>query len=116
MDLNLWERRQKILEVLCLRRHDTYGNLAHEFNVSTGTIRRDIVVLTCSYPIEPSRAVMAASELRNGFTLTAGCSMRRKLLYFAGWGNLWTAMTAKCSTGLLRYFRIEGNHHANQNQ
>ncbi len=52
MDLNPWERRQKILEVLCLRRHDTYRNLAHEFNVSTGTIRRDIVVLTCSYPIE----------------------------------------------------------------
>jgi len=52
MDLNPWERRQKILEVLCLRRHDTYGNLAHEFNVSTGTIRRDIVALTCSYPIE----------------------------------------------------------------
>ena len=52
MDLNPWERRQKILEVLCLRRHDTYGNLAHEFNVSTRTIRRDIVVLTCSYPIE----------------------------------------------------------------
>lgn len=52
MNMNPWERRQKILEVLCLRRHDTYRNLAHEFNVSTGTIRRDIVVLTCSYPIE----------------------------------------------------------------
>ena len=52
MDMNPWERRQKILEALCLRRHDTYGNLSHEFNVSTGTIRRDIVVLTCSYPIE----------------------------------------------------------------
>ena len=50
MDVTPWERRQKILEALCLRRHDTYGNLAHEFNVSTGTIRRDIVVLTCSYP------------------------------------------------------------------
>ena len=52
MDMTPWERRQKILEVLCLRRHDTYRNLSHEFNVSTGTIRRDIVVLTCSYPIE----------------------------------------------------------------
>jgi len=52
MDMNPWERRQKILEVLCLRRQETTGNLAHEFNVSTGTIRRDIVVLTCSYPIE----------------------------------------------------------------
>ena len=52
MDMNPWERRQKILEVLCLRRQETTGNLAHEFNVSRGTIRRDIVVLTCSYPIE----------------------------------------------------------------
>ena len=52
MDMNPWERRQKILEVLCLRRQETTSNLAHEFNVSRGTIRRDIVVLTCSYPIE----------------------------------------------------------------
>ena len=55
MDMNPWERRQKILETLCLRRHDTYSNLAHEFHVSTGTIRRDIIELTCSYPIEPVR-------------------------------------------------------------
>ena len=41
MDMNPWERRQKILEVLCLRRQETTGNLAHEFNVSRGTIRRD---------------------------------------------------------------------------
>ena len=52
MDMNPWERRQKILEALCLRRHDTYGNLAHEFNVSIRTIRRDIIILTCSYPLE----------------------------------------------------------------
>ena len=52
MDLNPWERRQKILEVLCLRRQETTDNLAHEFNVSRGTIRRDITVLTCSYPVE----------------------------------------------------------------
>ena len=52
MNLNPWERRQKILEILCLRRHETTDNLAHEFNVSRETIRRDITVLTCSYPIE----------------------------------------------------------------
>ena len=52
MDMNPWERRQKILEVLCLRRHETTGNLAHEFNVSRGTIRRDDRILTCSYPVE----------------------------------------------------------------
>ena len=52
MDMNPWERRQKILEVLCLRRHETTGNLVHEFNVSRGTIHRDLIILTCSYPIE----------------------------------------------------------------
>ncbi len=46
------ERRQLLLETLCLRRHDTYGNLAREFNVSERTICRDITVLMCSYPIE----------------------------------------------------------------
>lgn len=46
------ERRQKLLEVLSMRRHDTYGNLAFEFNVSKMTIRRDIEYLSCSYPIE----------------------------------------------------------------
>ena len=46
------ERRQRILEVLCLRRHDTCDNLAHEFHVSNATIRRDIGFLMCAYPVE----------------------------------------------------------------
>ena len=46
------ERRQRLLEVLCLRRQDTYENLAREFNVSKMTIRRDVMALTCSYPVE----------------------------------------------------------------
>lgn len=46
------ERRQELLEVLCQRRHDTYDNLAQEFNVSKRTICRDVAVLMCSYPIE----------------------------------------------------------------
>ena len=49
------ERRQRILELLCLRRQDTYGNLASEFGVSRETIRHDIVLLMCSYPIETIR-------------------------------------------------------------
>ena len=46
------ERRQELLEVLSRRRHDTYGNLALEFNVSIMTIRRDVLALMCSYPIK----------------------------------------------------------------
>ena len=53
--MSLSERRKRLLEVLCLRRHDTYDNLAQEFNVSKMTIRRDITALTCSYPIETIR-------------------------------------------------------------
>lgn len=49
------ERRQQLLEVLCLRRQDTYRNLAHEFGVSRETIRHDVVILMCSYPIETVR-------------------------------------------------------------
>lgn len=53
--MNMSDRRRQILEVLLLRRHDTYDNLAQEFNVSKMTIRRDIAALTCSYPIETVR-------------------------------------------------------------
>jgi len=53
--MSLSERRQRLLELLCLRRHDTYDNLAYEFNVSKMTIRRDITALMCSYPIETVR-------------------------------------------------------------
>ena len=49
------ERRQRLLEVLCIRRQDTCDNLAHEFHVANSTIRRDLEILTCSYPIETVR-------------------------------------------------------------
>ena len=49
------ERRQRLLEVLCIRRHDTCDNLAHEFHVANSTIRRDLEILICSYPIETVR-------------------------------------------------------------
>lgn len=49
------ERREAILDALCVRRQDTYENLAQEFGVSYSTIRRDIEALACSFPIEPVR-------------------------------------------------------------
>lgn len=45
------ERRNEIIKVLCRRRHETINNLAVEFAVSERTIRRDIDVLSISYPI-----------------------------------------------------------------
>ena len=45
------ERRQAILEVLCIRRSDKVENLAFEFDVNESTIRRDILELSLNYPI-----------------------------------------------------------------
>ena len=45
------ERRQAILEVLCLRRHETRENLANEFGVSKRTIEYDVLNLMFTYPV-----------------------------------------------------------------
>ena len=45
------ERRQALFETMCERRHETIDNLAFEFGVERRTIRRDIEILSCSYPI-----------------------------------------------------------------
>ena len=45
------ERRRRILEKLCVRRHDTRENLAVEFDVSERTIERDVLTLSLDYPV-----------------------------------------------------------------
>ena len=49
------ERRNAILWLLCKRRHDTAINLAKEFGVSERTIRADLMVLSCYYPVQVLR-------------------------------------------------------------
>lgn len=45
------ERRNAIIERLCLRRYDKADNLAFEFNVSRRTIVNDLLILSTEYPI-----------------------------------------------------------------
>lgn len=45
------ERQQAILEVLCMRRHETRENLANEFGVSKRTIEYDVLNLMLTYPV-----------------------------------------------------------------
>ena len=45
------ERRNALLEILCMRRFETLENLAFEFGVSKRTIRYDIEILSLTYPI-----------------------------------------------------------------
>ena len=69
------ERREAILEVLCIRRYDTYRNLAFEFHVSREIIWQDIAVLICSCPIETVRGRYGGGvKVADGFYL-----YRRKL-------------------------------------
>lgn len=64
------ERRQELLEVLCRRRHDTYDdNLAFEFKGSRRTIRCDVAILMCSYPIETSRGYGGGVRVADGYYL-----------------------------------------------
>lgn len=61
------ERRQSILEVLCLRRFDTIDHLADEFGVSRRTIRYDLAVLQCSYPIETLKGGGGGVRVMDGY-------------------------------------------------
>ena len=53
--MNPSERRDAIIDILCKRRFETTANLAQQLEVSERTISRDLVALSCSYPIETVR-------------------------------------------------------------
>ena len=63
------ERREAILQALYMRRHDTMGNLAHEFSVSRQTILSDINVLSLDHPEIEIRAGRwgGGVYIKNGF-------------------------------------------------
>lgn len=49
--MDVSERRNEIIRILCRRRFCTTVDLALEFEVSERTIRRDIDILSLTYPI-----------------------------------------------------------------
>lgn len=63
------ERRIALLEVLCLRRHDTRENLAFEFGVSKRTIEYDVEILSASYPIYSVQGKGGGIYVMEGFQL-----------------------------------------------
>ena len=48
---NTAERRLRLIEILCRRKHETIESLAYELKVSKRTIRYDIEILSLSFPI-----------------------------------------------------------------
>lgn len=63
------ERRQEILSLLNLRRHETLDNLAFEFGVSKRTIRYDIEALSFRYPIYTTQGNGGGIHMIDGATV-----------------------------------------------
>ena len=76
--MKAWERRQAILEALCVRRHDTRANLAQEFGVCKRTIEYDIVELSLHYPIYTTQGGAGGIHVMDGFYLTVPRRLTQK--------------------------------------
>ena len=63
------ERRQRIIEILNMRRSEKIENLAFEFDVTRRTIENDIQVLSCSYPIDTKTGPTGCVYVQDGFDL-----------------------------------------------
>lgn len=63
------ERRQAIIEILCARRYETINNLAFEFSVDRRTIRRDIEILSISFPFYTTKGTGGGVHVVDGFRL-----------------------------------------------
>lgn len=64
------ERRQQVLEAISDRRTERIENLASEFGVSRRTIERDILVLSCSYPIVTVQVAAGGVRAMDGWYVT----------------------------------------------
>lgn len=67
--MSTYERRWRLIQILCMRRYDTYDNLAAEFNVSRGTIYNDILVLMRVHPIETIQGRNGGVKIAEGYYL-----------------------------------------------
>ena len=63
------ERRQAIIEILCERRNETIDNLAFEFKVNRRTIRRDIEILSITFPFYTTKGTGGGIHVVEGFKL-----------------------------------------------
>ena len=66
---NTTERRQAILDYLLEHKKATRNILASRFNVSLRTIERDVLILSCSYPIDAVQGGGGGIYISDGFKL-----------------------------------------------
>ena len=63
------DRRQMILEYLLDNKRTTRMELSNRFGVSLRTIERDVIVLSCSYPIETQQGGGGGIFIAEGYRL-----------------------------------------------
>ena len=61
------ERRIALLTVMSERRFETTMHLANEFGVSRNTIARDVLTLSCSYPLFTTRGNGGGIHMVEGY-------------------------------------------------
>ena len=66
---SMTDRRQMILEYLLEHRKTTRKELSNRFGVSLRTIERDIIVLSCSYPIDTQQGGAGGIFIADGYRL-----------------------------------------------
>ena len=66
---NTSERRQMILDYLLEHRETTRYELSNHFNVSLRTVERDILILSCSYPIITIQGGGGGIKIADGYRL-----------------------------------------------
>ena len=65
--MNAIERREEIMRILIVRRHETMQVLASEFGVTDRTIHNDITILTAKYPLKTSRGIGSEVSIPDSF-------------------------------------------------
>ena len=63
------ERRQLVLDYLLDHRYTTLNALCMEFQVSMSTMRRDVLILSCSYPITTIQGGGGGIKIADGYRL-----------------------------------------------
>ncbi len=63
------ERRQLVLDYLLDHRYTTLNALCMEFQVSMSTMRRDVMILSCSYPITTMQGGGGGVKIADGYRL-----------------------------------------------
>ena len=61
------DRRITMLEYLCKKRHVKRTELINEFGVSKNTIDRDLIVLSCTYPIYTTQGNGGGVHVTDGY-------------------------------------------------